>query len=115
MHALLALAAITLRLAVPPGLRGGEAAPVLKLEGFEFVAGERLRLEVLGPHREVLAVSSLVGSANGGGEVGTMDLVIPLNERGRKLLAKNDEVTLTLRVRRGRHRLKWKRAYLTSG
>lgn len=105
----------SVRLAVPRNL----SSPVLKLEGFEFVAGEGITLEVLGPAdpktktRPVLAVSGLVGSGERGG-VETMDLVVPLNERASHLLANRSEITLTLRLRRGHHPLKWKRAYLTS-
>ena len=105
----------TVRLAVPKEL----AAPVLKLDGFEHVAGERVTIEVLGPPegkskaRPVLAVSGLVGSREKG-DVETMDLVIPLNARAARLLAQRGEITLTLRLRRGRHPLRWKRAYLTS-
>jgi len=106
----------SIRLTVPTEAR---STPVLMLEGFEAVAGERMTLEVLGPPegklkaRPVLAVSGLVGSGERGG-IETMDLVVPLNERAARLLANRSEVTLTLRLRRGRHPLKWKRAYLTS-
>jgi hypothetical protein len=106
----------SVQLAVPKAAR---STPVLMLEGFEVVAGERMTLEVLGPPqgkskaRPVLAVSGLVGSGERGG-IETMDLVVPLNERAVRLLAHRSEVTLTLRLRRGRHPLKWKRAYLTS-
>jgi hypothetical protein len=40
-----------------------------------------------------------------------MTLVVPLNDEASRLLAKRDEITLTLRVRRGRGPLKLKRAY----
>jgi len=104
-----------IRLAVP---KNAASTPVLMLEGFEVVAGERMTLEVLGPPegkskaRAVLAVSGLVGSDERGG-IETMDLVVPLNERAARLLADRSEVTLTLRLRRGQHPLKWKRAYLS--
>jgi hypothetical protein len=109
----------TIRLTVPRPIAAQTAPAVLMLEGFEFVSGERMTLEVLGPPqgkskaRQVLAVSGLVGSGDRGG-IETMDLVVPLNERAARLLAKRSEVTITLRLRRGRHPLRWKRAYLTA-
>jgi hypothetical protein len=105
----------SIHLAVP---KSGASTPVLMLEGFEVVTGETMTLEVLGPPegkskaQAVLAVSGLVGSDEHGG-IETMDLVVPLNERAARLLADRSEVTLTLRLRRGRHPLKWKRAYLS--
>jgi len=109
----------TIRLTVP---KNAASAPVLMLEGLEVVAGERMTIEVLGPPdpktkvQPVLAVSGLVGSnqRTGAAPVETMDLVIPLNDRASRLLAQREEITLTLRLRNGRHPLKWKRAYLTS-
>lgn len=120
----------TIRLAVPKQVAADAAArasgdatasaAVLKLEGLEFVPGERMTIEVLGPPdpksktRPLLAVSGLVGSGQSGqAPVETMDLVVPLNDRASRLLANRDEITLTLRLRHGRHPLKWKRAYLT--
>jgi hypothetical protein len=123
---------MTIRLAVPKQVAAdasarasGDAsasAPVLMLEGFEVIAGERMTIEVLGPPdpkskvRPLLAASGLVGSGRSAeaAPAETMDLVVPLNDRASRLLANRDEVTLTLRLRDGRHPLKWKRAYLTS-
>jgi hypothetical protein len=98
------------------------SAPILMLEGLEVRQGEGMTIEVLGPPagkskmRPILAVSGLVGSgpvaANAPME--TMTLVVPLNDRASRLLARTNEITLTLHVRnaRGRAPLKVKRAYL---
>ena len=95
------------------------AAPILMLERLEVVAGERVTIEVLGPAdhkktRPVLAVSGLVGSGSvsANAPIETMDLVVPLNDKATRLIARKDEVTLTLRLRNGHHPLKFKRAYL---
>jgi len=114
----------TIRVAVPKEVAAEAAvsAPVLMLQGLEVMQGERMRIDVLGPlnpktkTRPGLAVTGLVGSntppPNATKE--TTDLVIPLNDRAARLLAKTDEVTLTLRLRNGRHPLKFKRAYLVN-
>ncbi len=111
--------ATTLRLTVP---KHAASAPVLMLEGLEVVAGERMTIEVLGPPdpqtkaQPVLAVSGLVGSnqRTGAAPIETMNLVVPLNDKASRLLSNSEEITLTLRLRSGRHPLKWKRAYLMS-
>jgi hypothetical protein len=111
----------TIRLPVPKSVAAG-SAPVLMIEGFEYTLGERLTLEVLGPpdrktkKRPVLAVESLVGSNRPPKDAPKekMDLVVPLNDDGVRLVAKKKEVTLTLRVRKANRPLKFARAYLTS-
>lgn len=100
----------TIRLPVPKNA----ATPVLMLEDLEVKAGERMTIEVLGPGRQVLAVSGLVGTGGSTENAPTekMDIVIPLNEKAAPLMADRGEVTLRLRLRYGKHRLKFKRAYL---
>lgn len=101
----------TIRLPVP---KKATASPVLMLEDLEVRAGERMTIEVLGPARQVFAVSGLVGTGGSTENAPTekMDLVIPLNDKAAPLMANRSEVTLTLRLRYGQHRLKFKRAYL---
>ena len=117
------------------GLRGGEltngndgpapppkntSTPALMLEDLEVKAGERMTIEVPGPPdaksraRPLLAVSGLVGTGGSteNAPMEKMELVIPLNEKAAPLMASRGEVTLTLRLRYGPHRLKFKRAYL---
>lgn len=106
----------TIRLPVPKNT----ATPVLMLEDLEVKAGERMTIEVLGPPdakshaKPLLAVSGLVGTGGSTENAPTekMELVIPLNEKAAPLMANHAEVTLTLRLRYGQHRLKFKRAYL---
>jgi hypothetical protein len=105
----------TIRLPAPKNA----ATPVLMLENLEVKAGERMTIEVLGPpdaktkKQPVLAVSGLVGTGGSTDNAPTekMDMVIPLNEKAAPLMAGRGEVTLTLRLRYGRHRLKFQRAY----
>jgi len=98
-------------------------APVLMLEGVEVIAGERMTIEVLGPadaktkKRPILAVSGIVGSGKPPADAPkqTMDLIVPLNEKAARFIAKSETIKLTLRLRNGSHPLKLKRAYFATG
>jgi hypothetical protein len=105
----------TIRLPVPKNA----ATPVLMLEDLEVKAGERMTIEVLGPpdaktkKQPVLAVSGLVGTGGSteNAPAEKMDIVIPLNDKAAPLMANRGEVTLTLRLRYGHHKLEFRRAY----
>jgi hypothetical protein len=92
------------------------SAPVLRLDGLEVRAGERMTIEVLdAKSRTVLGLAGLVGSnqADPHAPVETMNLVVPLNEKAARLMAKSGQITLTLRLRHPRRgaSLKVKRVY----
>ena len=110
MTILLAIA-MTVTLKVPR-----TATPVLRVDGLEVRAGERMTIEVLDEKRRtILGVAGLVGSnhADPNAPVEMMNLVVPLNEKAARLMAKGGAITLTLRLRHPRRgaSLKLERVY----
>jgi hypothetical protein len=122
--------AVTIRLTVPKAVaaeasarvagNASASAPILRLEGLQVRVGERVTIEVLGPRdpkskmQPLLAVAGLIGSnkKDPNAPMEKMDLVVPLNDEGTRLVARSRTITLTLRWRNSRARLKWNRAFL---
>lgn len=126
----------TVRLAVPPSVAGqaeavaagdsAPAAPVLMIEGLEVVPGEALTVRVLAPAEagsdeepRLLGTAATVGSIGADPEAPPerVTFAIPLDEAASRLLAGEDEVTLTLEGavetgdRSGPRELTFERAY----
>lgn len=99
------------------------AVPTLWLEGVEIGTGERLTLELIDPDAdpgtEVLGQAATVGQDDGAYQLPVLPttLVIPLNDRGCQLLARQEKVQLALRVQTvgDRPPLRFARAYFDTG
>jgi hypothetical protein len=121
----------TVRLQVPPEVSrhasaraAGDASsppPILMLEDLEVGSDEGLTIQVLGPPEKegaeppILAITATVGLPQATPQVPIqrMDMVVPLNDEGARLLVGKKEVRLTLRVvdSPGRPAPRFKRAY----